>query len=233
MASVLQSVIKATSRQAPKGIVYGPPGIGKTTFASRATKPILVDCENGAGSVQVERTPYLSTWLEIKRWLASLKDEPHEYRTIVIDSLDWMIRRAEEFVSNSADDLKNTLNRSHGGYGNGKQVLKNLVYQEIIPTLDKLVGKGLAVLLICHAQRTKDTDVDGIETEKVAPDLPPDMLNTFVEWSDFVFLARHGKDSRCLVTEGTDRAIAKNRYGLPPVLPLDWAAVVAAMSAKK
>jgi len=47
--------------RAPKGIVYGPPGSGKTTYGASADRPLIIDCENGAAHVQCHRTPYLAS----------------------------------------------------------------------------------------------------------------------------------------------------------------------------
>jgi len=204
-----------------------------TTFGASATNSLIIDCENGAGAIACQRTPYLSTWPEIHKWLQAIETEDHPYQTIAIDSADWMLRRIEEHVSGCADGkTDSTLNRSHGGYGNGKQVLKNYVYQILLPLLDRIVSRGIAVILLAHAKRTEITDIDGITTEKTTPELPDGYLNVMVEWSDFVCLARMGEgDSRYLVTRETPRAMAKNRYNLPEYIPFDWASFTEAISA--
>ena len=228
--SVLTNIIENPAPSAPKGIVYGPPGVGKTTFGARAEASIIVDCENGAGTIPCSRTPYLATWPEIEQWLLAVEREDHPYKTLVIDSIDWLIRRLEEHVAGSGK-LDQTLNRSHGGYGNGKQVLKNHVYQRLLPTLDRIVGRGVAVILLAHAKRTEITDVDGVTREKTTADLPDDYRNIFIEWSDFVCLARQDVDgNRLLVTSETPSALAKNRYGMPPTIPFDWSSFIAAVS---
>ena len=123
----------------------------------------------------------------------------------------------------STHQLDQTINRSHGGYGNGKQVFKNYVWQDLLQQLDRLIVRGMAVILLAHAKRVEITDVDGITTEKVSADLPEGYLNIFVEWSDFVCLAKAAPDGkRILITQETHRALAKNRYGMPPELPFDW-----------
>lgn len=223
--SLLDSIIAQPTPSAPKGIIYGPPMSGKTTFGAHAAHSVIVDCENGAGAVRCNRTPYLCTWPEIAGVLRELAEEPHEYQAVAVDSLDWLLRRIEEHVAGSPGRIDQTLNRSHGGYGNGKQVMRNHVYQWLLPILDRIVNRGVAVLLLTHARRTDITDVDGITTEKCSPDLPEDYLNTFVEWSDFVCLARRDDEqNHWLVTQETPRALAKNRYNLPATLPLDWQA---------
>ena len=100
----------------------------------------------------------------------SIEKEDHDYQVVAVDSLDWLVRRIEESVSGcAAGKTDSTLNRSHGGYGNGKQVLKNHIYQVLLPCLDRIVGRGIAVVLLAHAKRTEITDIDGITVEKVSP----------------------------------------------------------------
>jgi len=229
--TLLESVIRKPAPSAPKGIIYGPPGIGKTTFGASAENSLIIDCENGAGAVQCQRTPFLATWSEIDGWLTALETEDHPYRVVSIDSLDWMLRRIEEQVSGAIGKVEATLNRSHGGYGNGKQVMKNYVYQQLLPRLDRIVNRGVAVLLLAHAKRSEITDVDGVTTVKSTAEIPDGYLNVFVEWSDFVCLARlDGEGQRVLITEENPRALAKNRYRLPSVIPLSWPAFTSAIS---
>ena len=227
------TVLNKADMRAPKGIVYGPPGIGKTTFGANASKPIIVDCENGAAHVDCDRTPYLPDWMSIEQWLTALATTEHDYGTVVVDSVDWLLRRAEEQVAGvngSQAGMSQTLNRSHGGYGNGKQVLRNYIYQYLMPTLDAMVNKGIAVLLLAHATRREITTVDGITFEKSAPEIHPDLANAMIEWSDFVGAARIGVDGRELILSETNQLLAKNRYGIDSELPLSWRALMDAMA---
>ena len=231
-------IITEQRRTAPKGIIYGPPGIGKTTFGASAPKSVVIDCENGSGALKVNgkpvtRTPYLSTWTEIHEALQYMATEKHDYQAIAIDSLDWCLRRIEEHVSGCAKDSSSTLNRSHGGYGNGKQVMKNYIYAGLLPLLDKIAIRGIGVMLLTHAKRVDITDIDGVTTEKTSADIADDYLSIIVEWSDFVCLARKDpKGNRVMITEETPRALAKNRYGMPPVVDFNWPSFVAAISGK-
>jgi hypothetical protein len=229
--TLLRSVITEPAPGAPKGIIYGPPMAGKSTFGGSAEDSLLIDCENGAGAIPCCRTPYLASWTEIHDWLTAIERDDHPYRVIAVDTLDWMLRRLEEHVSGSVGKIDSTLNRSHGGYGNGKQVLRNYVYQQLLPLLDRIVGRGIAVLLLAHAKRTEITDVDGVTSEKTSVEVPDGYLNVFVEWSDFVCLARQDSDgNRVLVTRETPRALAKNRYGMPEAIPFDWPSFTAAVA---
>ena len=227
------TVLTQANLRAPKGIVYGPPGVGKTTFGASTTKPIIIDCENGAAHVSCDRTPYLSDWPSIQQWLEALAAGGHDYGTVVVDSVDWLLRRAEEHVSGvdgSPSGMKQTLNRSHGGYGNGKQVLKNYVYQYLLPTLDTIVNAGVAVLLLAHTARREITTIDGVTIEKSVPEIHPDLANTMIEWSDFVGAACMVGEERQLILYETNQVLAKNRYGISRPLPLSWPALLDAMT---
>jgi hypothetical protein len=227
-----KTLIKDLAPNAPKGILYGAPGIGKTTFAAKADNSIIIDCENGAGAVQCTRTPYLDNWTSIEVWLKQIETDQHPYKVMAIDSLDWLLRRIEEHVSGCAKDkLDQTLNKSHGGYGNGKQVLKNHIYRVLLPILDRIVNRGIAVILLAHAKRTDITDIDGVTIEKTTADISDDFLSTFVEWSDFVCLARMDIDGkRTITTSETNRALAKNRYGMPASIVFSWESFTSAIA---
>jgi hypothetical protein len=231
--SILNSTITKPTPTAPKGCIYGGPGVGKTTFASSAENSLIVDCENGAGTIQCQRTPYLETWPAIEQWLTAIEKEKHGHQVIAIDTIDWLVRRLEEHVAGvSGTQFASTLNKSHGGYGNGKQVLKNYIYRCLLPTFDRIVNRGIAVILLAHAKRTDITDIDGVTVEKTTPDLPDDYLNVFVEWADFVCLARKDVDGkRTMLTTEDNRALAKNRYGMPTVIDFTWPAFTGAISA--
>ena len=131
--TIFESTLNQTHVRAPKGIVYGPPGIGKTTFGANTHKPIIVDCENGAAHVQCDRTPYLSDWNVIMPWLQALAYDDHTYGTVVIDSIDWLLRRLEERVAGvngQVENMDKTMNRSHGGY-----VIENLKRMHDLPCI--------------------------------------------------------------------------------------------------
>jgi hypothetical protein len=235
--TLMDSLIRTTHLSPPKIIVYAQPGTGKTTFAASAGA-ILIDCENGAGAVPgLARTPYLQTWPEMRQWLVELASNPPEgVSAVAIDTIDWMVQRIVEHVvvdldGKSPKDVTNTLGTAHGGYFKAREIVQNIVYRDLLPMLNTLSNSGVAIILLAHAANIKMTTPEGFDVRLAAPDLPAWIAPPFIEWADAVLYAVRDGDRRVLLTQGTNVVLAKNRYSLPPEVPLTWNALVAAMSA--
>ena len=243
--TLMDSLITATMPAPPKLIVYGQPGVGKTTFAASANA-ILIDCENGAGVVPgLRRTPYLQTWPEMRRWLVELASEAIDGAHVVaIDTIDWMVQRICEHVVLDLDvtgkrtdpkdtKITNTLGTAHGGYFKAREIVQNIVYRDLLPTLNAITNHSTAVILLAHAANTKLTTPEGYDVRLAGPDLPAWIAPAFIEWADGVLYACRDDDRRILRTEGTNVILAKNRYSLPEELDLSWAALMEAMQPAK
>ena len=234
--TLIDTLITTTTPAPPKIILYGQPGVGKSTFAADANA-LLIDCENGAGQIpNLKRTPYLETWLQMREWLVEMATaEEIPAPALAVDTLDWMIQRIIEFVTIDLDDKKpadvtNTIGSSHGGFYKAREIVQNIVYRDLFPLLNRIASRGVAIILLAHAANTKITSPEGFDYRMAAPDLPDWILPPFIEWSDAIFYASHNGDERTLLTTGTNVIQAKNRYSLPTKLPLSWQAVVNAMT---
>ncbi len=234
--TLMNSLITSTTPAPPKMIVYGQPGVGKTSFAASA-EAILLDCENGAGAVRgLTRTPYLTSWPDIRRWLVEFTQLPHDHRVnaLAIDTLDWLVQRIIEHVvidldGKSRNDITNTLGTAHGGYFKAREIVQNIVYRDLLPMLNAVADHGVAIILLAHAANAKLTTPEGFDQRLASPDLPAWIAPPFIEWADAVLYARHEGGHRILITEGTNVILAKNRYGLPPEVPMSWSALIQAL----
>ena len=213
-------VIKQATPTAPKLMIYGLSGVGKSTLASKLKNPIFIDLEGGLNYMTVDRTPTLTSYASVLKVLGELfnvaEAGKREYDTIVIDSVDWLVRKVVEKAAGiDKNKLDETLNRSNGGYGNGKQVLENHIRTYLLPLLVTLNKQGYGICLIAHADRKVLMNSDGSDIEQIAPKIDVNTMNTFVEWCDNVFfLKRDISGERVLVLESDEVALAKNRLGL-------------------
>ena len=240
MAFDMNSLIKSTTISPPKVIVYGQPGIGKTSLAAGAGA-VLVDCENGAGAIAgLIRTPYLESWPAIRDAIqAFLALDPGSLPpAIAIDTGDWLIRRIVEYVCVDLDDKKpgdvtNTLGGAHGSFFKAREIVENIISRDLFPMLNLLTSRGCVIILLAHASNEKITTPEGGEMKMAIPDFPAKgILPLFLEWADAVLYAKKDQATgeRVVITEGDYLITAKNRYSLPSVLPLAWDQIIAAMT---
>jgi len=88
MAFSLASIQRNTPKS-PRMLIHGMPGVGKTTFACSAPDPIVIQTEDGLGTLDVPAFPLATDYAQVMEALGSLYQEEHSFRTLVVDSLDW------------------------------------------------------------------------------------------------------------------------------------------------
>lgn len=213
-------IIRGQTAVAPKVLIYGQSGVGKSTLASKFKKPVFLDLEGGLNYLEVDRTPQIVSLDKFYKYLAELYQTAEAgkrvYDTIVIDSTDWLVRKVVEKAAGiDKAHLEETLNKSNGGYGNGAQVLANHIRTKLLPMLVLLNKQGYGICLIAHAERKTLVDEEGFNTDRIAPKIDEKTMHVFVEWADSVFYLKRGADGeRTLVLDGDDNILAKNRIGL-------------------
>lgn len=210
-------VVSGLTPTAPKIMLYGLAGVGKSSLAAKLKKPIFLDFEGGLNYIDCDRTEQITNLEEFYADLVELyRANERQYDTIVIDSVDWLVRKVIEVAAGiDKNNLTETLNRSNGGYGNGKQVLANHIRTKLLPTLVALNKKGYGICLIAHAERKDLMDSDGVDTERITPKIDVNTMDSFVEWVDNVFyLKKNMEGERVLLLDSDMTALAKNRLGL-------------------
>lgn len=239
MAISLKSISKDPIIAPPRVVLYGPHGIGKTTFGACAPSPILMPFEDGIGKLEIARFPVLETWSDTLEALGSLINEQHEFGTVVIDSLDWLepIVWAETCKRNGKKDIEEF------GYGKGYLFACD-VWREFFDGLRVLrQSKSMAVVLLAHTEIKQFADPNSDPYDRYQIKLQPRASALVEEWADCVLFANYrtytakadagfnrkitrgvGTGERVLYTEERPGFRAKNRYGLPAELPFTWAA---------
>ena len=148
----LKSVERTGTRPIPPRImIYGPQKIGKSTFAANAPGAIFVPIEDGLNAIQVDAFPQATSFQDVLDAMEQLATQPHDYRTVVVDSLDWL--EALIWKQTCADGQKKSIE----DFGYGKGYVEALKYWRTF--LDCITGlrdlRGMASILIAHAQIRK------------------------------------------------------------------------------
>lgn len=210
------NIITGITPTAPKILIHGLAGSGKSTLASQLKRPIFLDIEGGLNYIDCTRTEQITNVDTFYTYLVELyRAKEREYDTIVIDSVDWLVRLITEKAAGiDKDNLDATLNKSNGGYGNGRLVLVNHIRTKLLPTLVALNKKGYGICLVAHSERKDLMDAEGYDTTRITPKIDVNTMEAFVEWVDDVFYLKNINGERTLVLEGDDNVLAKNRLSL-------------------
>src|SRR4029077_464873 len=84
----LSLITKQRKRRPIFAVLEGPSGVGKSTFASEADNPIFIPTERGLDQITTAKFPTPKTLEEFGAYLKAIDEESHEYKTVVIDTID-------------------------------------------------------------------------------------------------------------------------------------------------
>lgn len=232
MALSLASITKSASGQAPPRILlYGVEGVGKTTLAAGAPSPVFLWTEEGAGKLSVDGFPIIKRYDDLMEAIGVLLTEDHEYRTVVLDSLDWLepIVWAETCKRGGHENIESA------GYGKGYKEA-DLVWREVIEGLSALRDdRGMGLIAIAHSQVKTFHDPERESYDRYVIKLHERASGIWRENVDAIWFANYrlsilkdgkanDKNARVRATGGQQRAVfceqraaflAKNRYGMP------------------
>ena len=230
----------------PKITIYADGGIGKTTFAAQSEKPIFVPTENGlAAFPNVAAYPISKEYDQFKYYLEELLTQPHDFKTVVIDSLDWLEPLIWDAICTQGKC--ESIDQYNGGYGAGYTEAINF-WRDYLSTLDRLnEERDMAIIQIAHAQikRYENPETQGYDriNIKLQDGKSCSAAATIFEWSDIVLYANYfvgitkeqlpgsskknpkeraraiGSGERILNTQERPSFKAKTRFTLPEQIP--------------
>ena len=80
------------NNKAQKVVIYGPEGIGKSTFAAHFPNPLFIDTEGSTGELDVRRLPVPTSWSYLTWEIDQVKANPNICSSLIIDTADWAER---------------------------------------------------------------------------------------------------------------------------------------------
>lgn len=238
----LGAVRRGRIEKPTKMLVHGGPGVGKTTLAAGAPNPIVFPAEEGTNHLDVARFPRPERWSDLFDAIDALANEPHDYRTFVIDTLDAL----EPMVFRAVCEAVGKKSISDFPHGQG-YVASIDQWRLMLARLERLIEvKNMGVILIAHSAIRTFANPEGPDYDRYQLKLNDKAAAVLVEWSDDVLFAQYEtfavdrdgsrkakgvSGARVLRTQETATYKAKNRHSLPPTLPLNWDDLAAAIAA--
>lgn len=242
--SMMNRLQRGAEPKPPVGIIYGRPGIGKTTIAAQAPGAVFIQTEDGLTSPHLKDVPtfgLLSTYDDVMQCFTAIAEHAaaEGWKTIIIDSID----RLAPLIAAKVCEENGWGSLEDGAYGKGKSAYVEAWRDFMSCCLEMRNQFGLGVIMLGHHKSVKITPPDADPFVQYGLTLHDEASRILVGDSDFVLFATYPlhtistdqgfskkstraiTDKAVLFTQESGARVAKNRYNMPEKLPLDFAAI--------
>lgn len=186
-----------------KMLVYGNPGIGKSTLALSAPNPVLFDFDGGVHRVN---GAFQCPTLQVKSWdevIEALDEDLSEFGTIVIDTVGKMLDFMSAYIiKNDAKMAMRDGSLSLKGYGARKTMFVNFI--------SKCSMLGKHVVFVAHEKEEKDG-----EMRIVRPEIGGSSAGDLMKELDLVGYMQAIGTERHIFWSPQEKFYAKNTCNLP------------------
>ena len=225
--------------RAQKVVIYGPEGIGKTTFAAQFPDVLFIDTESGSTTYDVARLPKPTSWT---MFMDEIKEAARGKlcRSLAIDTIDWAERLCAQHVcaSNQKAGIEDF------GYGKGYVYVAE-EFGKLLNLLSDVVESGINVVLTAHSMIYKFEQPDELGcydryTLKLGNNKNAKIADMVKEWADMLLFANYKTNvifdskTKKAKASGGERVMytthhaawdAKNRQDLPEELPFTFQSI--------
>lgn len=189
-----------------KMLVYGQPGIGKSTLALSAPQPVLFDFDGGVSRInKAHQCPTLQveSWEQVNDALAEIENGEVQCSTIVMDTAGKLLDYMSDYIMRTDPKMRmRDGSLALKGYGQRKVMFTSLIKRVAI--------MGKHIVFVAHEKEDKDG-----ETRIVRPDMSGSSLGDLLKELDLVgYMQAYGKD-RTICWSPQERFYAKNTCNLP------------------
>jgi hypothetical protein len=229
MALLLKNIVQTQpEKMPPRILLHGKHGLGKSSWAAKSPKPIFIQTEDGLGEIKVDRFPLSESVDEVFQNITMLIKEDHQYKTCVIDTLDWFETLAWKKICKERD-VKNI---EDVGYAKGYSFAMHY-HDKLIKGLTILRNKkNMAILMLAHNEIKPFQNPEGENWDTYMIKLHKKAAKKYEEFSDAVLFLNHktyvtkgkgelkakaiGSDERAIFTKPRPAFSAKCRYKKVP-----------------
>lgn len=188
----LDNLISGKEMKAPKVLIYGPPGVGKSTFASTCKDPLFLDFENRLNHLDVTKTEMITKFEVLEEIMPELRtefkdDKDREFQTLIIDTVDRMIDVIHEYICKTTgakhiDDAR----VKELEFGKGRVWTREIVKGLLTQLTELNEKKNVTVVLVGHSTIERYENPMTESYDRYALALNSKTAAYFYNWADII-----------------------------------------------